>query len=165
MSETQNVLQLPVFFFFFCFFCESYPGLWKCKSVFLILKILQYGTSKLWVQGVHVRIDMRIDISVSIRFITNKFCKQVHLHFDSNETNQPGVRDVITSSLSDKLKTYLQYQCRQISQDGNLPWCTPADYVTWQFDHADLYDRLTYYNHYISSITVPMVPKLGKIVT
>ena len=85
--------------------------------------------------------------------------------FDSNETNQPGVRDVITSSLSDKLKTYLQYQCRQISQDGNLPWCTPADYVTWQFDHADLYDRLTYYNHYISSITVPMVPKLGKIVT
>ena len=34
--ETRNVLQLPVFFFFFIF-CQPYPGLWNCMSVFLAL--------------------------------------------------------------------------------------------------------------------------------
>ena len=30
-------------------------------------------------QGIHVRIDIRIDISISIRPLTNKFDKQIHL--------------------------------------------------------------------------------------
>ena len=30
-------------------------------------------------QGIHVRIDIRIDISISIRPMTNKFDKQIHL--------------------------------------------------------------------------------------
>ena len=57
---------------FFSFFCQSYQGLWNCKSVFLILKIAQYGDRDM-------RIRIRIDISISIRPLTTKFGKQVHL--------------------------------------------------------------------------------------
>ena len=42
-------LQLPVFFFLL-FFCLPSPGLRNCKSVFLILKIWQYGRSRWRVQ-------------------------------------------------------------------------------------------------------------------
>ena len=47
LCETQNALQLPVFFFF-SLYCQLYPGLRNCKSVFLILKISQYGKSRRW---------------------------------------------------------------------------------------------------------------------
>ena len=50
LQETQNALQLPVFFFFLLFFCQPYSGLWNCKLVFLSLKIFQYGGSRRWVQ-------------------------------------------------------------------------------------------------------------------
>ena len=81
VRETHNALQLPVFFFF-SFFCESYKGLRNCKSVFPILKISQYGGSRQWAkffQVLHAKIDIRIDISISIRSMTTKFGKQVHL--------------------------------------------------------------------------------------
>ena len=42
LRETQNALLFPVFSFFMIFY-HPYPGLWNWKSVFLILKILQYG--------------------------------------------------------------------------------------------------------------------------
>ena len=49
--ETCNALQLPVFFFFFfSYFCQPYPRLRNFKSVFLILKISQYGGSMRWGQ-------------------------------------------------------------------------------------------------------------------
>ena len=42
-----KIQQLPmfffIFFFLFSFFCQSCPVLWISKSVFLILKISQYG--------------------------------------------------------------------------------------------------------------------------
>ena len=65
-------------------------------------------------QGIHVRIDIRIDISISTRPMITKFGKQVHLQdltqmrlkFDSNGTNQAGVGDVITSRPRNKLRTY-----------------------------------------------------------
>ena len=44
--------------------------------------------------------------------------------FDSNETNQAGAGDVITSRSHEKLKTYFHYQSaygHQTWQDGNLP--------------------------------------------
>ena len=44
--------------------------------------------------------------------------------FDSNETNQGGAGDAITSRSLDKLKTYFQPQNaygHQTWQDGNLP--------------------------------------------
>ena len=44
---SHNALQLPVFFLF-SFFCQPYAGLRNCKSVLLILKILQYNRSRQW---------------------------------------------------------------------------------------------------------------------
>ena len=85
LRKTHHALQLPMFFFFsffFLFFCQTYPGLWNCKLVFLILIVWQYVGSRRWVhrfQGIHVRIDIRINISISIRPMITKFGKQVQL--------------------------------------------------------------------------------------
>lgn len=69
LCETSNTLQLPVFLFF----CQSCPGVWNWESVFLILKISQYGSAFSISQGIHVRFDIRIDISISIRPKITKF--------------------------------------------------------------------------------------------
>ena len=62
--------------------------------------------------------------------------------FDSIETNQAGAGDVITSRSRDKVKALcLHYHTgydHQTWQDGNLPWCTPSDKVTWPFYHLVL---------------------------
>ena len=39
-------------------------------------------------QDFHVRVDIRIDIAISMRPMITKFGKQVYTGFDSNETNQ-----------------------------------------------------------------------------
>ena len=54
--------------------------------------------------GIHVRINIRIDISISIGpMIPNFFFP---------ETNEAGAGDAITSRSRDKLKSlYLHYQC------------------------------------------------------
>ena len=68
---------------FFLFFCQSYQGLRNCKSVFLILKILQcggWGSEFSFFQGIHTIIDTTIDICIFVRpVMTTKFGKQVHL--------------------------------------------------------------------------------------
>ena len=46
LLETQNALQLPVYFFLF--FCRSCPGSRNCRSGYLILKILEYDKSRRW---------------------------------------------------------------------------------------------------------------------
>ena len=86
LCETQNALQLSVFFLFFSFYYQPYPGLWHRESVFLILKISQCSGSRRWVQlfprylfqGIYIRIDLRIAIFISIIPMTTKFVKQVH---------------------------------------------------------------------------------------
>ena len=51
LREKQNALQLLLLFFtFFSFFCQLYLRLRNYESVFLVLKILQHGTSRQWVQ-------------------------------------------------------------------------------------------------------------------
>ena len=64
-------------------------------------------------KSVHVRIDIRIDISISIRTMTIMFRKMVHLE------------DVIISRSHGNLKAfYLHYQSacsHQTWQNGNLP--------------------------------------------
>ena len=45
-------------------------------------------------QGVHARIDMRIDISISIRLILQA---GTSTGFDSNKANQPGAADHVTN--------------------------------------------------------------------
>ena len=113
LLETHNALLLSVFFFFLffvSFFCQPYPGLRNRKSVFLILKISQYGGSWRWVQ-------------LFPRYPSKNRYKNWYLHsyetfdhqiwqsgtstrLDSNETNQAGADDnVFMSKSRDKLKT------------------------------------------------------------
>ena len=75
-------------------------------------------------EGIHVRIDIRIDIFISIRPMVTKFGRQgTSIELDPNETNQAGAGDAITSGSRQKLKTYLHYQSaygHQTWPDGNL---------------------------------------------
>ena len=116
LRKTQNALQLPTFFFF-VFFCQPYPGLQNCKSVLLILKILNN-----WCKNWYIHFYKTYDHQVRQAGTSTEF--------DSNETNQAGAGDVIRSRSCEKLKTlYLHYQsaCSHITgQDGNLPWWAPA---------------------------------------
>ena len=101
LRETLNALQLPVFFFlsFFSFFCQPYPGLWHSKSVFLILKnrnMADWRGEFNFFQDIHVRIGIRIDISISKRPTITRFGKQVHLH----DLTQMGLnKQVLVTSL------------------------------------------------------------------
>ena len=136
--------------FFILFFCQTYPGLRNCKSVFLIFKILQYGGSRRWVQ-------------LSARHPCKNWYQNWYLHFykiygyqiwlagtskgfDASDTNESGASDVITSRSIDKLKSlYLRYHCaygQQTWQDGNLPWWAPSYKITWSFDHVALRDQV-----------------------
>ena len=121
LRETNNSLQLPVFLlYFFCWFlCQPCPWFWNCKSVFMILKISQYGgggDDLSFFQGIHVRTDIKIYIS-----------KYDHQFWhaggvNSCETNQVGADDVVTSGSRDKLKA------------SPLPeWLWPPNLAGWHF--------------------------------
>ena len=57
--------------------------------------------------GIHVSIGIRIDISISMTYDHQIWQAGTSTGFDSNQTNQAGAGDVITSRSCDKLKTYL----------------------------------------------------------
>ena len=64
-------------------------------------------------------------------------------------------------------KKYLHYQSvydHQSWQDGYLLWWAPAHKVTGPFDCVVSQDHVIYKNH-ISTYTVPMTTKLGKMIT
>ena len=134
-------MHYALLLFFFSLFCQPYPGLWDCKSVFLIIKISQYGESRWWVQ-------------LFPMYPCKNWYKNWYLHFyrthdhqiwqagtptgfASNETIQAGAGDVITSRSHDKLKTYYLHYHSAFGhitwQDGNLPSWAPAHKVTWPF--------------------------------
>ena len=74
-------------------------------------------------QGIHVRNDIRIDISVPIRPSRPKLSRYLHLE-ELTQIRIIGAGDLITSRSCDKLKTYLHYLSaydQQTWQDGNLP--------------------------------------------
>ena len=142
--ETQNALQLSVFLSFFLFFLSNLSETSNCKSLFLILKISQYGGSGRWVL-------------LFSRYPCKIWHKNWYLHFyktydhqiwqtgasaglDSNETNQAGAGDAITARSRDKLKAlYLHYQStygHQTRQDGNLSWWAPVHKITWPLDQV-----------------------------
>ena len=79
LRETQNALQLPVFFFFFQKSCNMAD-----REEFRFF------------QDVHVRIDIRIGISSFIRPLTTKFDKQVHLQ---DLTQLRLIKQVLVTSL------------------------------------------------------------------
>ena len=137
LRETQNALQLLVFFF--SLFCQRYPRLRNCKLPFLILKILQYGGSGSdfsFFQGIHVSFDIRIDISISIKPTITKFGSRYiyRIWFISLIKQVP-----VTSLLQDQLKICFHYQGafgHQTWQNGNLPWLAPVS------SHITLWSRV-----------------------
>ena len=44
-------------------------------------------------------------------------------------------------------------------------WCAPAHKFIWPFDYVDLRDHVATWNYYMSTITVSLATKLGKLVT
>ena len=130
LREMRCASQLHVFFYFFCQLC---PGIQNCKSVFLILKISQYGGPRRRVQ-------------LFPRYLCKNWYKNWNLHFHKiygqqicqtvNETNQAGADDVkimwqtkhisttrvpMTTKL-DRMVTYL---------DGLLPIKSRDYLITW----------------------------------
>ena len=157
--------------FFFLFFCLPYTGLPNCKSVFLILKIWQYVRSRRWVQ--HFR-----------RYPCKIWYKNWYLHFYttydhhirqartsarlySNETNQVGAGDAITSRSRNKLKAlYLYYHRAYALKLGKT--VTYLDAVLPIKSHDPLTRSLARSRDKlkpISTIRVPMAIKLGRMVT
>ena len=69
----------------------------------------------------------------------------------------------------DKLKPlYLHYHSahgHQTWQDDSLPRWAPTYQVTSTFNHVVLRDHVTNKKHHISNTTVPMVTKVGRMVT
>ena len=143
LRETQNALQLLVFFFF-KFFCQPYPGLPNCKFVFLILKIWQYGRSrqlvqhfsrylyKIWYKNWYLR---------SSNF-TSSYIYRIWLKW--GYSNYCWWRHYVKMTWQTK-KNYLYYwsvYTHQPWQVGNLPWWAPAYKATWLFDLVILKDHI-----------------------
>ena len=87
-------------------------------------------------QDIYVRIDIRIDISISIRPMTTKFDKQVYLQ---DLPQMRLIKQVLVRSRDNLKAFYLYYQSaygHQTWQDGNLPWYAPAHKV-----HMTLWSR------------------------
>ena len=94
-------------------------------------------------QGIGVRIDVRIDISTSIKRMIINFGKQVHLH-DLTQTRL--IKQVLVTLLRQDHVTnwkhlhYLSAYGHKTWQDGDLLWWTPAHKVThdalitWTFE-------------------------------
>ena len=141
LRETHNALQVPVFFFFFSFFSvfgQPYETL-DCKSLFLMLKILQMADRSgefRFSQGIHVRTGIRIDISISIRPKITKLGKQVHLQ---HLTQMGLIKQMLLTSL-ENIKTL--YSTTRVSMatnlgrmvtylDGILPIKSHDPLITW----------------------------------
>ena len=142
-------MKLIVFLsFFFSFFYKPYHGLQNCKSVFLILKISQYGglrpgvylfqrySYKNWYKDWCVNFYKTFDYEI---------CQAAtSTGFNSNETNETG--EVNASRSRDKLKSFLLF-CQtaygqQIWKDFNLlTWM-----VSWSRGLVTPYDKLKLLN-------------------
>ena len=144
MAWNAKRLAIVYVLLLFLVFLSNVSETSNCKSVFLILKISQYGGSGRWVL-------------LFSRYPCKIWHKNWYLHFyktydhqiwqtgasaglDSNETNQAGAGDAITARSRDKLKAlYLHYQSvygHQTRQDGNLSWWAPVHKITWPLNHV-----------------------------
>ena len=75
-------------------------------------------------------------------------------------------RDYARSCKNKPLYLYCQRVYGNLTwQDGHLPWWAWTRKITWPFDHIVLQDHVTNWNYYISTTVVPMVTKLGRMVT
>ena len=70
--------------------------------------------------------------------------------------------------LSIKLHYRFKFQSvydHHVLQDGNLPWWAPTHKFKKRYDHVILQNLVINWNHYISTTTVPIATKFGRIVT
>ena len=111
-----------IFFFLFSFFCQSCPVLWSSKSVFLILKISQYGWRWQWFQ-------------IFLRNSYKNWYKNWYLHFhktyDCQICQQVHLREFT--------KVRLIKQVLVASSDQNWSWAT-SDNVHLPFGYMVLRD-------------------------
>ena len=71
----------------------------------------------------------------------------------SNEINQIGANDIITSRSCDKLKIHLHHRSAydyKTWQDSVLPWWAPALNVIWPFNHASTH-KVTWLDHHVTN--------------
>ena len=148
-------MQLPEFS------CPSFLGLRNCKLVFLISKVSQYGGSKQWFQlfpTYSCKPWNKID--TSIRRVTFKFGKQVHLE---NLAQMRLIKQVLVAlhvkitwqskniisplpwlrglaRLCEKLNLlYLPYHNvygHKTGYDGHFPWAASTHKVVWLYNRA-----------------------------
>ena len=133
-----------------CYFSASSVGLRNCKSVFLILKISQYGGPRRWVQ-------------FFLKYSCKNWYKDWYLHFhktcdhkswqadtsggvDSNDSNRTVSGDyVVTGDIITSLQNAYGHQTWQ---EGNLPRRIPTHNVTCSFGHVFLRGLKPLYLHY-----------------
>ena len=120
------------------FFCQPCPGLLSRYS-WQSLNMVDGGCEFSFIRGIHVRTDIRVDISISLRTMQAGTSRGVN----SNDTSQAGAADVKTSRSCDTPKTlylhYLSAYDHQTWQDSKLPSCTLAmkshdPLITWSFE-------------------------------
>ena len=93
------------------------------------------GSEFKFLQGIHVRIDVRIDISISIRPMTIKFGKQLHLQ---NLTITRLIKQVLVTSLRrDHQSTRVPMATTRGMMVTYLEWILPIKsddpLITWYF--------------------------------
>ena len=96
--------------------------------------MVDWGSKFSFFQGIHVRIDLRIDISISIGSMATKYGRQVHLE---ELTQMKLIKQVmVMSSNQDHMRIlkHLLYQSsfgHQTLQHGHLPQWATAHKVMW----------------------------------
>ena len=113
---------------------------WFSKS----LNMADRGGEFCLFQGIHLRTDIRIDISISIWPSTHKIGKQVHLgELIQIRLIKQVLVTFITSRSYAKLKTFYLHYLSAYDQptwpDGNFFWRALAHKATWSFGLARLY--------------------------
>ena len=141
--ETHNALQWPVLFIF-PFFCQLYPGFRNSNrySWFLYRNMTDRSGEFNFFQTIHVRIDIRIDISIFIRPMITKFGKHVH---PQNLTQIRLIKKVLLTSLYQDHLAKLHYYiftttvpmatklgCIVTYLDGLLSLKSNDPLITWQ---------------------------------
>ena len=118
----HNALKLLVLFFFFSFFfsffCQPCLRLRNCKSVFLILKISEYGGLRLWVQ-------------LFPRYPCKNWYKNWHLHFYKTYDHQFGRQIHLEQKELTQMRLIKQVLVKSSRQDyvTNLKQYTPTTRV------------------------------------
>ena len=189
LRETHNALQLSVLLLFLLVLSVSRVRDFGILSRYFwfwnSLNIANWGGGFSLFRDIHVRIYIRIDISISIGAVTTTFGDEVHLE---ELTLMILIKQVLKkSSRQDHnyISTTRVPMVTKLSHGCDFPWWVSNHKATkpfkkvvmWEnvrllpiilirpFGHVVLLDHITSYSHYISTTTMPMAITLGRKVT